>query len=244
MSFSADTKNELAHIMPEKKNCMIAEIAAFIRVRGNLRLMGGGKFEIQVPLDDPAIARHFMKLIKEYFSVETHLTVRESSGIRKGRSYIVTIGPEDLSEQFKAMTLEIAPLDREGNKVINVLVYPETVSFRAAAGYTKEVRLVVPVKDESEDSYERTYTTPETVVIKGKRSTIDSFSGITANEIDIAYYYEDSEIPIEFDFPEGVSIADGQDQLLLKLKVVEKKQKEKDKDKENDSENESDNENG
>ena len=97
---------------------------------------------------------------------------------------------------------------------------------------------------ESEDSYERTYTTPETVVIKGKRSTIDSFSGITANEIDIAYYYEDSEIPIEFDFPEGVSIADGQDQLLLKLKVVEKKQKEKDKDKENDSENESDNENG
>ena len=81
MSFSADTKNELAHIMPEKKNCMIAEIAAFIRVRGNLRLMGGGKFEIQVPLDDPAIARHFMKLIKEYFSIETHLTVRETGAI-------------------------------------------------------------------------------------------------------------------------------------------------------------------
>ena len=159
------------------------------------------------------------------------------------RDFQFCIG-EEAREQFKAMTLEIAPLDREGNKVINVLVYPETVSFRAAAGYTKEVRLVVPVKDESEDSYERTYTTPETVVIKGKRSTIDSFSGITANEIDIAYYYEDSEIPIEFDFPEGVSIADGQDQLLLKLKVVEKKQKEKDKDKENDSENESDNENG
>lgn len=182
----------------------------------------------------------------ENMSVETATVIATEEELANIDRVAAIINPEDLSEQFKAMTLEIAPLDREGNKVINVLVYPETVSFRAAAGYTKEVRLVVPVKDESEDSYERTYTTPETVVIKGKRSTIDSFSGITANEIDIAYYYEDSEIPIEFDFPEGVSIADGQDQLLLKLKVVEKKEKEKDKDKdkENDSENESDNENG
>ena len=133
------------------------------------------------------------------------------------------IDPEDLDEQFKAMTLEIAALDKDGEKVINVVVYPETVSFRAAAGYKKEVRLVVPVKDESDDSYERTYTVPETVVIQGKKSTIDSFSGITANEINIANYYEDSEIPIEFDFPEGVSLVEGQgDQMILKLKVVEK----------------------
>ena len=31
MSFSADTKNELAHVEPEKKCCMLAEIAGFIR---------------------------------------------------------------------------------------------------------------------------------------------------------------------------------------------------------------------
>ena len=134
------------------------------------------------------------------------------------------INPEDLDEQFKAMTLEIAALDKEGNKVINVVVYPETVSFRAAAGYTKEVRLVVPVKDGTDDSYERTYTVPETVVIQGRKSTIDAFTGITANEINIANYYEDSEIPIELELPEGVYIADGQDELLLTLKVVEKEE--------------------
>ncbi|MBQ6150419.1 MAG: hypothetical protein IJJ03_02065 [Mogibacterium sp.] len=136
------------------------------------------------------------------------------------------INPEDLDEQFKAMTLEIAALDKEGNKVINVVVYPETVSFRAAAGYTKEVRLVVPVKDGTDDSYERTYTVPETVVIQGRKSTIDAFTGITANEINIANYYEDSEIPIELELPEGVYIADGQDELLLTLKVVEKEEEE------------------
>ena len=86
----------------------------------------------------------------------------------------------------------------------------------------------MPVKDDSDDSYERTYTAPETVVIKGKKSTVDNFTGITANEIDISNYYEDSEIPIEYDLPEGVSIADEQKPQVLKLKVVEKEEEESD----------------
>lgn len=137
------------------------------------------------------------------------------------------IEPDELDEQYKAMTLEIAALDKEGNKVINVVVYPETVSFRAAAGITKEVRLVVPVKDGSDDSYEREFTVPETVIIKGKRSTIEIFTGITAIETNIANYYEDIDIPIEFELPEGVFLADGQeDQLVLKLKVTQKEENE------------------
>ena len=163
----------------------------------------------------------------ENMSVATATVVATEEELANIDRVAAVIDPEDLDEQFKAMTLEIAALDKEGEEVINVVVYPETVSFRAAAGHTKEVRLVVPVKDESEDSYERTYTVPETVVIKGRKSTIDSFSGITANEINIANYYEDSEIPIEIDFPEGVFLVDGQeDQMVLKLKVVEKEEEE------------------
>ena len=163
----------------------------------------------------------------ENMSVATATVVATEEELANIDRVAAVIDPEDLDEQFKAMTLEIAALDKEGEEVINVVVYPETVSFRAAAGHTKEVRLVVPVKDESEDSYERTYTVPETVVIQGRKSTIDSFSGITANEINIANYYEDSEIPIEFDFPEGVFLVDGQeDQMVLKLKVVEKEEEE------------------
>ena len=163
----------------------------------------------------------------ENMSVATATVVATEEELANIDRVAAVIDPEDLDEQFKAMTLEIAALDKEGEEVINVVVYPETVSVRAAAGHTKEVRLVVPVKDESEDSYERTYTVPETVVIKGRKSTIDSFSGITANEINIANYYEDSEIPIEFDFPEGVFLVDGQeDQMVLKLKVVEKEEEE------------------
>ena len=168
----------------------------------------------------------------ENMSVEMATVIATEEKLSEIDRVAAVIDPEDLDEQFKAMTLEIAALDKEGNRVLNVVIYPETVSFRAAAGYTKEVRLVVPVKDESDDSYERTYTAPETVVIKGKKSTIDAYTGITANEIDISYYYEDSEIPIEFELPEGVSLADGQENLLLSLKAAKKEKKEKEEKKE------------
>ena len=161
----------------------------------------------------------------ENMSVNTATVIASDEKLSEIDRVAAVIDPETIDEQYRAMTLEVAALDRDGNKVINVVIYPETVSFRAAAGSTKEVRLVVPVKDESDDSYERTYTVPETIVIKGKKSTINTFTGITANEIDLANYFEDAEIPIEFDLPEGVTIDEDQE-LMLKLKVVEKAEEE------------------
>lgn len=172
--------------------------------------------------------------IVENMSVDTATVIATEEKLAEIDRVSAVIDPEDLDEQFKAMTLEITALDKEGNKVINVVIYPETVSFRAAAGYVKEVRLVVPVKGGSDDSYERNYTVPETVTIMGKKSTIDAFTGITAEEINIDNYYEDAEIPIEYDFPEGVFMANGQDTQLLKLKVVEKEEEESEGESEND----------
>ena len=165
----------------------------------------------------------------ENMSVETATVIATEEKLAEIDRVAAVVDAEDLDEQFKAMTLEITPLDKEGNKVFNVVVYPETVSFKAAKGEIKEVRLLVPVKDESDDSYERTYTAPETIVIKGVPSVVEAFTGITAEEINIAGYYEDSEIPVAIEPPEGVFIVEGQEeQLVLKLKVVEKKTEEDD----------------
>ena len=162
----------------------------------------------------------------ENMSVDTATVIASEDKLAEIDRVAAVINPDAVDEQYRAMTLEVAALDREGNRVINVVIYPETVSFRVAAGSTKEVRLVVPVKDESDDSYERTYTVPDTIVIKGKKSTIDTFTGITANEIDLANYYEDGEIPVEFDLPEGVTIYEEQEPCMLELKVVEKEEEE------------------
>ena len=86
MSFASDTKNELAHIEPEKKCCMLAEIAGFIRVAGSIGLAGFGKFKIRITTENPAVARHYKKLIQDYFGIETKLEIGESHGVGKNHS--------------------------------------------------------------------------------------------------------------------------------------------------------------
>lgn len=100
MSFSLDTKNELARIEPEKKCCILAEIAGFIRMCGSIRLAGGGKFHIIMTTENPAVARHYKKLIKDYFDIDAVLEVGQGNSLKKGRAYNLAIGPEDLSEQI------------------------------------------------------------------------------------------------------------------------------------------------
>ena len=178
----------------------------------------------------------------ENMSVTSATVIASEDKLAEIDRVAAVIDPEELGEQLKAMTLEIAALDKEGNKVINVVVYPETVSFKAASGFTKEVALAVPVKDESDDSYERTYTAPETIMIQGNKDAIDSINGLTATEINISYYYEDSDIPLAIELPEGVYLSDGQNDLTLNLKVKEKeKEKDKDKNKDNEADNKQNN---
>ncbi|MDD6043018.1 MAG: DNA-binding protein WhiA [Eubacteriaceae bacterium] len=117
MSFAAETKNELSRITPEKKCCQLAEIAGFLRVSGSLRLAGGGKFKIVVSTENPAVARHYKKLIKEYFSVDTELEIGEAQGPKKGHVYMLTINPDMRSEQILRETGVL--LVKEGNNFIS-----------------------------------------------------------------------------------------------------------------------------
>ncbi|MBQ8562443.1 MAG: DNA-binding protein WhiA, partial [Firmicutes bacterium] len=96
MSFASETKNELARIETEKKCCQLAEIAGFLRVEGSLLLAVGGKFRIVITTENPAIARHYKKLMQEYFGIEKKLEIGESSAVGKSRrslhhAYSITI---------------------------------------------------------------------------------------------------------------------------------------------------------
>ena len=100
MTFSKDTKDELAHIVAEKNCCALAEIAGFIRVCGTIKLMGGGKFKVVLTTEHNAVARHFKTLIKAYFDVDPMVEIGRSQAINKGKVYLMTLGPEELSEQI------------------------------------------------------------------------------------------------------------------------------------------------
>ena len=125
MSFSTDTKNELARIEPEKKCCQLAEIAGFLRVSGSLRLAGGGRFRIVCPTDNAAIARHYKKLIKSYFRIDPGIEIEEGGALRRGHIYYLTIDPDMKSESILRETGIL--LVKEGSNYISDGIYQDIV---------------------------------------------------------------------------------------------------------------------
>lgn len=50
-----------------------------MRVSGSIGLAGGGRFKIIITSENPAVIRHYKKLLHDYFDAETVLEVSEAS---------------------------------------------------------------------------------------------------------------------------------------------------------------------
>ena len=87
------------------------------------------------------------------------------------------------------------------------------------------MKLTVPVNSKNNDNYDRKYTAPETVTIKGSEEALAKITSVNANEIDIRYMYENGEVPIEYDLPEGVYPANESRDAVLKVSVQKTEEK-------------------
>ena len=67
---------------------------------GSIRLVGGGKFEIVMMTSNLAVVRHYKTLIRNYFSVDIGIGMEQGNSLEKSSNYILSIGPEDRSEQI------------------------------------------------------------------------------------------------------------------------------------------------
>ena len=179
--------------------------------------------DMEISVEYPAAsAEDDAEPIVEELSETEATVIATSDRLARVDRVAAVIDPNDLNDKLKPLTVDLAALDAEGNRVLNVVVYPQSVSFKAAAGYVREVRLIVPVKDDSDDNYERTHTVRNTIVIKGSKDLVNKTGSITADEIDISGYYEDAEIPLTFELPDGIYLEEGYEAPVLKLKVKEK----------------------
>lgn len=128
MSFSADTKNELTHLEPDKKCCMLAEIAGFLRMCGSIHLAGGGKMDIKLSTENPAIARLFIKLIKSYFGAKVDLSIGEAAVMKRGHSYDLTITSDMNAEQILRETGILRV--KEGSNYISDGIHSDLIKKR------------------------------------------------------------------------------------------------------------------
>lgn len=97
MSFTSDTKKELTGMDTGRKCCQLAQLTGFIRFAGSITIISG-KPGLKVTTDNPAVARLFITLVKDYFGAKTALQVENGQLMRKGHTYSLIISPEMNSE--------------------------------------------------------------------------------------------------------------------------------------------------
>ena len=126
MSFSSDTKKELTTLENGKKCCQLALISGFLRFAGSITLVGG-KMGVKVTTDNPAVARLFLALIKEYFGAKSSLSMEEAP-INRGHFYVLNITPDKNADAILRETGILGV--REGSNYITDGLNAEIVKKR------------------------------------------------------------------------------------------------------------------
>lgn len=143
-----------------------------------------------------------------------------ASKLNEVKSIAAVLDYNEVNSKVKSYTAKLVALDADGEAVPHAVIYPEEISLDASGGVTKTVSVKVPVNSKINDNYDRKYTAPETVVIKGEKEVLDKISSVKAQEIDIRSIYADEEIPIEFELPEGVYLANESEGAVLKVTAI------------------------
>lgn len=141
-------------------------------------------------------------------------------------SAVAFLSYADTSNGSMTFTRELVAVDKEGNIIPHMMVYPGDLNFNAEPAITKEVDLTVNTVDESDDNYTRKVTAPKTIKIKGASDVLDDIDEVQTEEVDISRLYEDTEIDLTYVLPEGVYIANEDLGMTMTVKVAVKEEKE------------------
>lgn len=181
MSFASEVKNELSRVETEKKCCQLAEIAGFLRVAGSIGLAGLGKFKIIITSENPAVIRHYKKLLHDYFDIETNLEVGESSSVGKKREYKITIDADNRSEQILRETGIL--LVREGNNYISDGIYDGIVRSKCCKrAYLRGIFMGAGTMSDPEKSYHLELVCGTETLSHDLKKLINSFVDLQAKE--------------------------------------------------------------
>lgn len=182
MSFASETKNELSRIFPDKKCCMLADIAGFMRMAGSIKLVGGGKFKIAMITSNLAVVRHYKTLIKNYFSVDMEIEMEKGGSLEKGSTYILSIDSDNLSEQILRETGIL--MVKEGMNFISDGIYEGLIKTKCCRkSYLRGAFLAAGTVSNPEKGYHFEIATGTEALAKDVRKLFNSFTDINAKVI-------------------------------------------------------------
>lgn len=158
---------------------MLAEISGFLRVAGSIGLAGLGKFRIKITTENAAVARHYKKLLQDYFGIETKLEISEGKTVAKAGSgkkhaYSITIDADNLSEQILRETGML--LIKEGNNYFSDGIYSGIVRTKCCKkAYLRGVFMGAGTMSDPEKGYDLEFVLNSEVMAADLKKLINSF---------------------------------------------------------------------
>lgn len=100
MSFSSTVKNELCRIEINNNCCLLAELAAVVRISGIIRVSDSGGISVRILTENAAFARKTFSIIKKLYNIYPEVIIRKSKKLKKHISYIIVITSSAESRKF------------------------------------------------------------------------------------------------------------------------------------------------
>lgn len=105
MSFSAQVKEELLRIKPEKSCCMLSELSALTQTCAALRLSGGGRMKAVYEVESPKLAQRILLLLKRRLEITPTLGYTRYARLGGRRTYVLTVGEADCRRLLVALRM-------------------------------------------------------------------------------------------------------------------------------------------
>lgn len=194
MSFSTETKNELARFVDTNKEIKRYELSAIVRMSGTIQIAGLNKVNVKITTELNSIARRVFKLLKKEFEINTTISVNKNQMLKRNNSYVLMVNSENGSEMLlkKLGILE----DREGffpnNSVPSEIIYNDELK----KAYIRGAFLGGGSISDPEKNYHMEFVCNHEEYAESLRDIINSFgltSKIVARKNNFVVYLKESE---------------------------------------------------
>ena len=194
MSFSSETKNELARVKDIDVNDKRAELSAIVRMSGTIQFAGLRKINVKITTELNSVARRVFKLLKKEFNIETTISVNKNQMLKRNNSYVLMVKSENGAEKLlkKLGILE----DRDGFFPTNCIpkeIFEDDILKKA---YLRGAFLGGGSISDPEKNYHMEFVTNNEDYANSLRDLINSFglnSKIVARKNSFVVYLKESE---------------------------------------------------
>ena len=182
MSFSAEVKNELAHLPVPDRAAARAEAAGLIRAAGSLQRTGGseaGRIGFVVAMGNPAVARYAKKLFSEAFGLASTVSAHAAGGRVSAKRYFLSVPGSEAALRFLA---EIGVLDGEaGRSALVPRLLPALVQTKACRkAFLRGLFLGAGSVSDPERAYHFEIAVQDAAFASDVRRVMNAFDGIHA----------------------------------------------------------------